>query len=336
MAAESEITGHTGSRDNTRRHIGAGSLRGPVTRKLAEVADRDHGTVSLGDCRSCGLTDSGVRKRAQAGELYRKYPGVYAFGRPDLTANGRRMAAIKACEPDSCLSFVTAGDQRAMRRSSSGYIDITIPADRPIRRLKGIRCHRADLAPQDVSLVEGIPCTSVSRTLLDLATRISFEGLESAANEASVLEIFDMREMEELLNRSKGHRGIRRLRQVLEQGDISGENVPKSGLERRFARLCRSHGLPRPAINRWILLGDEYFEVDFLWRAEKVVIEVDSKRYHKTGWKLARDARRDHLLPAHGYLHDRVPEDLLKDHPLEAIRKATVLLERRGSPPRVR
>jgi len=293
------------------------------------VAARDHDVGSIGDLRACGLSDSGVQNRVQAGELFPKYPGVYAFGRPDLTPNGLRMAAVKACGPDTLVSHASGASLRGMRRSNSAFIDITIPAGRPVRRLKGIRCHRADLAPQDNSEVDGVPTTSVSRTLLDLAGRISYEGLESAANEAEVLGIFDMREMEDLLRRSKGHRGIRRLRHVLEHGDLSGENVPKSGLEESFARLCARHGLPKPSINRWVLLGNEYHEVDFLWRRQKVVIEVDSNRYHRSGWKLARDAHRDELLPSNGYLHDRVPEDLLRNCPLEAVNKAKTLLRRR-------
>ncbi|MDQ3758897.1 MAG: DUF559 domain-containing protein [Actinomycetota bacterium] len=238
------------------------------------------------------------------------------------------MAAVKACGPGALLSHASAASLRGMRRSNSSYVDVTVPAGRPLRRLKGIRCHRADLRPQDISAVDGIPTTSVARTLLDLATQIGYEGLEKAANEAVVLEVFDMREMKDLLRRSNGHRGVRKLRHVLEHGDLSGENVPKSGLEERFARLCAQHGLPKPGINRWILLGDEYHQVDFFWRSERVVIEVDSKRYHQTGWKLTRDARRDVLLPAHGYLHARIPEDLLDQSPLEAIRKVEKLLAR--------
>ncbi len=265
----------------------------------------------------------------QAGELYPKYPGVYAFGRPDLTQEGRRLAAVKACGPEACLSHATAAAHRGMRRTDSAFVDISLPAGRPIRRLEGIRCHRANLAPQDVSEHDGIPCTSVSRILLELSTKFGDDTVASAANEAEVLEIFDMREMEDLISRSKGQRGVRRLRQVLERGDLSGEDRPKSGLEKRFARLCARGGLPKPGINRWLLLGDVYREIDFLWRRERVAIEVDSKRYHSTGWKLARDAERDELLSASGYLHDRVPEDLLNDHPLEAVEVARALLLRR-------
>jgi len=332
MPAESRFEVQMGPPGDSRREEGVTVRRerGRVTRQLAELARRDHDVVSLEDLRSCGLSTSGIQKRVQAGQLFPKYPGVYAFGRLDLTPNGYRTAAVKACGEGALLSHASGASLHGVRKSNSAYIDVTIPAGRPLLRLKGIRCHRADLAPQDISEVDGIPTTSVSRTLLDLATQISYEGIEKAANEAVILEIFDMREMEDLLARSRGHRGIRKLRRVLEKGDLSGEDIPKSRLEERFARLCAQQGLPKPAINRWILLEGEYHQVDFLWRSEKVVIEVDSKRYHSTGWKLSRDARRDELLPVCGYLHDRVPEDLLDQSPLEAIAKAKRLLKRRA------
>ena len=109
-----------------------------------------------------------------------------------------------------------------------------------------------------------------------------------------------MRAMEDLLRRSRGRRGVRRLRNVLQRGDL-GENVPASGLEIRYRDLCAQAGLPKPEINRYLLLGDEYHKVDFLWRKERVVIETDGGRYHSTGWQRVRDAHRDTLLTKHGY-----------------------------------
>jgi hypothetical protein len=290
---------------------------------------RDHNALSLDDLKASGLTRSGVHRRVQAGELFPIFPGVYAFGRPDLTAAGRRMAAVKACGVKAALSHATAAAQRKMRKSNASFIDVVVPAGRPLLRIKGIRCHRAKLAPQDIGVVDGIPCTSVSRTLLDLSTRFGDDTVASAANEAVVLEIFDMREVEDLLSRSRGHRGIRRLRRVLERGDLDGENRPMSGLEMHYAALCAEAGLPKPAMNRWILLADEYHQVDFLWRAQKVVVEVDSSRYHRSGWKLARDERRTQLLRAAGFGHNRVHEDLIKADPAEAVAVARRLLDKR-------
>lgn len=326
MSAERDLSRLPGDADTTRRRAGGGSGRGRITWRVAQVAERDHNALSLEDLKACGLGRSGVHRRVQAGELFPVFPGVYAFGRPELDAAGRRMAAVKACGGGAALSHATAAAQRKMRKSNSALIDVVIPAGRPIIRIKGIRCHRAKLAPQDISPVDGIQCTSVSRTLLDLATRFGDETVAAAANEAVVQEVFDMREMEDLLSRSRGRRGVRRLRRVLERGDLEDEGRPISGLEARYASLCAQAVLPRPAINRWILLGDEYHQVDFLWRSQRVVIEVDSSRYHRSGWKLARDERRSELIRAAGFAHDRVHEDLIRADPAEAIAVARRLL----------
>jgi very-short-patch-repair endonuclease len=122
-------------------------------------------------------------------------------------------------------------------------------------------------------------------------------------------------------------RGIRKLRAVLERGDL-GEDVPASGLERRFRNLCARAGLPKPEVNRYLLLGDEYHKVDFLWRRERAVIETDGGRYHATGWQRRRDAHRDELLSEHGFRHARISDKTLEHHPADAIATVRTLLTR--------
>ena len=139
--------------------------------------------------------------------------------------------------------------------------------------------------------------------------------------------VFDKRAVSDLLARSHGQRGVRTLRAVLARGDL-GSNVPASGLERRFRRLCQEAGLPAPEINRYFLLGDEYHKVDFLWREQRVVIEVDGRRYHSTGWQRRGDAERDALLRAHGFASTRISEDEIEHRPELAARTAASLLAR--------
>lgn len=324
MGAESRIEGHIGPRGDTRCDDGENFERGRITRRIAELGRRDHDVLTTAELGLCGLSSSGIQKRVQAGELHRRYPGVYAIGRSDLTPDGHRIAAVKACLPDACLSFASAAALHRIRQSDASVADVTIPGGRPLRCLRGIRCHRAALLAQDVTSVRGIPVTSVARTLLDLAAKYGEGTVERAANEAVIHEAFDLRAIEELIDRSKGHRGIRRLRRVLATGDLSGESA--TGLERRFAELCVSHGLPRPELNRWIFLGGEYHQVDCYWREQRVVIEVDSNRYHQTGWKLSRDAQRDSLLTDARFAHDRVDEDLIVLSPAAAVERARRLL----------
>lgn len=236
------------------------------------------------------------------------------------------MAAVLACGAGAVLSHASAASLYEIRSSSSTKIDVTVPrTSRP--QHTGIRAHRATLMPADVTEVDGIPVTSLPRTLLDLATVVREPALEHACNAAVIRRLFDMGAIEELLSRSHGHRGVARLRGALAHGDLSGENVPASGLETRYRDLCARAGLPKPEINRYVLLGDEYHEVDFLWRRQRVVIETDGNRYHQTGWQRARDERRDALLTKHGFRHARVAEDLLDHRASEAVAMAKALLD---------
>jgi hypothetical protein len=281
--------------------------------------------VSLAQLIGCGLTASGVRHRVAAGHLHRVHREVYAVGRAELTAKGRWMAAVLACGDGALLSHASGAALRGLRQTAAALIDVTIPRPSPISR-PGIRVHRhPDLTPADVTEVDGIPVTSGSATLLGLATFLREPQLERACDRAVILDQFDMREMEDLLKRSRGRRGVARLRNVLAAGDL-GSDVPASGLETRFRELCGNAGLPKPEINRYILLGDEYHRVDFLWRKERVAIETDGNRYHSTGWQRARDHNRDTLLTHHGYRHARITEDTITDYPRQAVATARSLL----------
>ena len=292
---------------------------------MLTIAAAQHQVIKLAQLLDCGLTASGVRDRVAAQLLFRQYEQVYAAGRSDLTQRGHWMAAVLACGDDAVLSHASAAALHGIRSSAAATIDITVRRPSSLHHA-GIRLHRrATFTAADVTVVDGIPVTSLARTLLDLASRFSDSVVERAGEQAVVLELFDLRAVSELLGRSKGQRGIRRLRRVLELGDL-GENVPASGLEVRYRELCRRAGLPTPEINRYLLLGDEYHKVDFLWRRERVVIETDGGRYHASGWQRARDERRDQLLTKHGFAHARLPDELVDDHPDEAIAIARNLL----------
>ena len=289
------------------------------------MASLQHYVVTLAQLRAIGFSDRGVQNAVAAGRLHRIHQGVYAVGRADLTPRGHWMAAVLACGEGAVLSHAKAAALHVIRQSAASLIDVTIPRPSPISR-RGIRVHRhPELPPADVTEVDGIPVTTVSRTLLGLATFLRAPQLERACDQAVVQGVFDMREMEDLLRRSRGARGVRRLRNVLARGDL-GEDVPASGLEVRFRDLCVQGGLPKPEINRYLLLGDEYHQVDFLWRAERVVIETDGERYHSTGWQRARDAHRDELLKRHRYRCARIAEEEIEHRAGGAVATVRQLL----------
>jgi putative AbiEi antitoxin of type IV toxin-antitoxin system len=217
-------------------------------RHLLALAERQHGVLALDQCRALGLSASGARRRVARGRLHRIHRGVYAVGRPDVPVEGRWMAAVLACGEGALLSHVSAAALHRLLSSAGATIDVTVPRRVGLSR-RGIRAHRSTcLIPVDRALVGLIPCTSIPRTLLDLAGVVHRPALERACDQAEVLQVLDLDAVRELLSRTAGCPGVRRLRAVLETGQV-GENIPHTELEERFLGLCRSAELPPPGVN---------------------------------------------------------------------------------------
>src|SRR5436190_12822187 len=136
---------------------------------ISELAMSQHGVVALYQLLGLGLSAAAVRQRVAAGRLHRVHAGVYAVGHARLSRDGHFMAATLACGRESALSHRSAAHKRSLRHSDRTKVDV-ITRCQAGRRREGIDAHTSRvLLPRDVSEVDGIPCTSVARTLLDLA-----------------------------------------------------------------------------------------------------------------------------------------------------------------------
>lgn len=211
--------------------------------------------------------------------------------------------------------------------SNTSAIDVSSPL-RTGRGREGISVHRCGTAtPLDVTTRKGIPCANVARTLVDLAGIVSRRTLQRACEQAEVLELFDLRAIEEVLERNRRRRGSRRLRGVL--AEVSPDaGVFRSELERRFLALCRRYHLPAPSINVWVSLADDGLQVDFLWAEQRLVAETDGQRFHRTRQAFERDRRRDQLLTAAGYRVVRFTWRQVIDRPREVGATLRALLAR--------
>ncbi len=148
----------------------------------------------------------------------------------------------------------------------------------------------------DFTVKDGIPVTSLARTYLDIAGSANESQLESGIAEGERLGIIDFRALADVLERANGRKGATRLRRVLERWNPEfAETNP--GLEELFFNLCRDHGLPAPTCNALV----EGLEVDCLWKAQRLVVELDSIRHHGNRPALSRDYGRDMRLRAAGY-----------------------------------
>jgi very-short-patch-repair endonuclease len=250
-----------------------------------------------------GLGRGAIRSRVSRGHLHVVHRGVYAVGHPVIGGRSSLIAAVFACGPQALLSHRAAAEQWGFRRSASSRIDVTVPGGTR-RNRNGIVIHRVRaLHPDDRAVVEGIPVTSVARTLLDCAAVMPARQLERAVEEAERLRLFDLRAVERLLTRSRGHKGRRALLAAIAE---AAHDVPwtRSELEKQFLRLCRHAALPQPAVNAWV----EGHEVDAAWLERKLLVELDGVESHYTRAAFERDRKRDIALQLAGYRVVRVTQ----------------------------
>jgi predicted transcriptional regulator of viral defense system len=267
---------------------------------VGRLAAGQHGVVSLSQLRSLGLSASAVRSRVAAGRLHRLHRGVYAVGHPVLTIEGRWLAAVLACGPDAVLSHRSAAALWDLRPSARTAIDVSTPS-RAGRSRAGIDVHRAGaLRPADTTRTRGVPCTTVARTLLDLAGVIDRRALGRACERAELLRILDAQGLHDVLARAMGRRGAPVLRAIL-TGEQLSQPPTRSELEERFLALCTAAGVPRPRANAWMDLDGAAIEVDFIWPAHGLIAETDGYTTHGTRRAFERDRQRDQRLLLAGW-----------------------------------
>jgi predicted transcriptional regulator of viral defense system len=312
----------------------SGTLRAGPPRdvEIRELAERQHGVVSLVQLQSVGLTASGVRSRVAAGRLARVHRGVYAFGHGRLTRHGRWMAATLAYGPGAKLSYRSAAGLHGIRPDNRPNTDVTLPSP-SARSRPGIDVHTsATLQPADITTVDEIPCTSPARTLLDLTEVLDRRGIERVVDQAELLRIFDLRAVEEVLSRAAGRRRASILRDVLAR--YKGPTITRRELEERFLALCRSTSLPSPAVNAWIALDDgTAYQADFLWREQRLIVETDGWDAHGTRQAFEHDRRRDRSLCLAGYTVVRFTWRDVLEEPDEVAATVARLLARSGWEP---
>ena len=190
---------------------------------IAAVGRRQHGVISLSQLVACGFTPSGVQKLAKAGKLHRIHRGVYALSPAALPRAGNLLAAVLACGSGTLLASRSVAGHYGLITNSSSFIDVISP--HRVRK-PGIRARQVpELDPRDRTKHLEIPCTSVARTLLDLAAFGRPGELRSALEQAEVLGLFDLDAISDVIRRNEGRRGVRRLRSSLAAMTAAGAEL---------------------------------------------------------------------------------------------------------------
>ncbi len=239
------------------------------------------------------------------------------------------MAAVLACGRDAVLSHRAAGCLHGFLLPSLNRISVTCPRGRRAR-LDGIACHEANLAADEVTEIDGIPVTSVFRTLFDLAGDLKMRQFERAWKEVGVMRLTDRVPIAVLLDRHKGKRGSAAIRRLV----TSTKPIPvtRNELEERFLFVLDAHALPLPRFNAPLHLRGQFFEPDCLWEQQRLIAELDGGEVHNTDHAFQSDRKRDRILLAEGYRTIRITWDQLRDEPAEVAGDVRAALEPGQSP----
>ena len=275
----------------------AGCVRGDEA--VAELATRQGGVASRAQLVRLGLTEAAIDGRVKARRLHVLHPGVYAVGHRDVGDRGRMLAAVLACGEGTVLSHRSAAGLWGLRHPYSGPVEVTTPTRR--RGSGAIRAFSSLLPSDEVTERDGVPVTTVARTLLDLGRVLKPDQVAWALNEADVLRLADETSLTELVERYPGRRGTAAIRRLVAER-VKGGRVTRSEMERLFAAFVARHRLRAPVMNGWV----EGFEVDAHWPSERLVVELDSHGFHLTPRAFEADRERDRVLTLAGWRVVRV------------------------------
>ena len=298
-----------------------------MEREIGRIAAAQRGLVARTQLIAIGMSVREINARLADGRLYLIHRCVYAVGHGELTPLARHEAALLAV-PGGVLSHFSAGVLWRLLDTWPPEPHVTV-----VRRggngPHGIALHRVRALP-DAQRRQGLRVTTPARTLLDLAEILGDTELRRAIRQAEFAHLVNQDQLTRLLDAHPGRHGCKRLKEATAGGEAPTQN----DFEDRFLELVERAGLPRPEINQRV----EGAKVDFLWRAQRVIVESDGWEAHRGRIAFEDDRDRDQRLVAAGWVVLRVTWRQLTGQPIRvATRLAAVLAARdavghRGQP----
>jgi hypothetical protein len=282
-------------------------------RLIAQIAERNHGIFSSAHTRQVGFRAEDVYRRV-AGERWRSiHHGVYRLAGTPLSWRGALLAACWAGGTRAAASHRSAAQLWQLPGGSEQPIEIVCPRWRRARH-EGLVVHETKvLDALDLFEVDGIPVTTVGRTLLDLGAVRGPRTVELALENALRRELTTIAALRPMLRRlgRQGRNGVGVLRALLDERDPQ-RRVTESDMEMRLLQVLRSNGLPEPVPQFEIFVGKRFVaRVDFAYPPWRVAVEYESYQEHTGKAALDRDnPRRNAILAARWKPIGATPEDV--------------------------
>jgi very-short-patch-repair endonuclease len=289
------------------------------------LASRQQGLVSRWQLQGLGFTDNAISKAIERSWLHPVFHGVHAVGHHHLAPSARLLAATLACGDGAVVSHGSAAWLYGLSQRKPDEIDVIAPVEAG-RKIAGIR-RRFVPTPvgREVWRRAGVPVTSPMRTIVDCAGSHP-KGVAGMVEQASVLSLLDVAAVDQILDGPR-RRGAKHLLRVLEPWRRYRPGIKiRSRMEAKLLPLLTEAALPIPQTNARLRVGGKTFEVDFLWRRQKVIVETDGGRFHENPAAGRRDSNRNRALTGAGFRLPRFGWEDLRDRRDATMHELATLL----------
>ena len=263
----------------------------------ASFGGRQEGLVGRRQLEGAGVSAGRIKGAIKDGRLCPVFRGVYAVGPAPLGPRAWIRAAVLASGPGAMASHRSAAFLLGIGERPPRVVDVIAPRQGG-RRIDGIRFHGVPYpAASERRLVHGIPCTTVARTIVDLAGTYGEADLREVFELAATRRLLDLDAIETVLNDGPVRRGAPCLRRVIDAwrpvAATARHSTVRSLFEAKLLPLLAAANLPMPKINAPVRTAERFLEVDLLWPDERFVVEADSRIHHATEVAFERDRKRD-------------------------------------------
>ena len=285
---------------------------------IAQLATRSHGIVTRRELLDAGVTKAEIEHRLATGGLLREHRGVFRVGHRAPSIEATFTAAVRAGGRGALLCGRAAAHLYALTKGADPQPEILTLGK---RRVKSVRVRQTrSIDPRDAASFRGIPITTVSRTIVDLAAVLDGEALGRACHEAGIKFGATPADIRDALGRRPNAKGAAKLRRIIDGDDP----ITLSRLERRFVDLLRAAGLPLPRTNK--RAGGR--RVDCRWPDARLTVELDGYRYHHSRHAWEQDRRREREARERGDEFRRYTWGDVHDHASSTIAELRRLLAR--------
>jgi hypothetical protein len=261
------------------------------------------------------MSHDAINYRLACGRLRRVFAGrraAYAVGHEALSLQGRAVAGVIAAGPNAAASHWTKLALHSLVERPRPLIHITAPT--PRRPRKGLFIHRAVIAPDELTIKDGIPTLSLPRTFLDLSAELDTRAMRTLVKRAEFLGLLETDDIVEILDRYPRRRGRKTLARIA-RGYVLAGGRTASPLEDDFLEFCSQRRIPPPETNVPIAAGGREYIVDCVWREARLAVELDGRTAHERRLAFEDDRARDRALTATGWRPVRVTSAQLSAEP---------------------